>query len=206
MNFSEFQRAFDKDYRVDEDQQLCAFGMRATVNQLDIALAYFGLKATDMNVMNVGESNEIQSKRVMLLDSMLPVQRSYNGTFAASNRPDAPVFWRWLARAIPVALLDQVSVSYGDESKDIATVNFEIKLVMLIGELMEMGDDKEPIESAQLKRTEIDAKESILAYIGSKLYSLCLDEDECSLGPQVQVSRKRRRDKVVEGNLRRVSR
>ena len=59
VDMSEFQRTFDKDYRVDEVQHLCAFGMRATVNQLDIALAYFGLKVTDMNVMNVGENNEI---------------------------------------------------------------------------------------------------------------------------------------------------
>ena len=74
-----------------------------------------------------------------------------------------PVFWRWLAGSIPVALLNQVSVSYGDENKDIATVNFEIKLVMLIGEMMKMCHDKERIESAKLKRTEIDAKESMLA-------------------------------------------
>ncbi len=115
---SEFQRTFDKDYRVDEDQERCAFRMRATVNQLDIALAYFGLKTTDMNVMNVGQSYEVQSKRVMLFDSMFRVQRSDNGTFAASIRPDALVFWIWLAGAIPVALLDQVSVNYGDASKD----------------------------------------------------------------------------------------
>ena len=53
VDLSEFQRAFDKNYRVDEDQELCSFGMRATVSQLDMALAYFGLKSSDMNVMIV---------------------------------------------------------------------------------------------------------------------------------------------------------
>ena len=107
---SELQRTFDKDYLIDEDQELCAFGMRATVSQLDMAPADFGLKSSDMNVMNAGESNEVQSRRVMLFDSMLRVQKNDNGTFAASNRPDAVVFWIWSAVAIPVALLDQVSV------------------------------------------------------------------------------------------------
>ena len=103
----------------------------------------------------------------MLFDSMMRVQKSENGIFAASNPPHAPVFWIWLAGAIPVALLDLVSVTYDDDTKDIATVNFEIKLVMLIRELMKMCDDKERIESAKLKRAEIDVKEKLLTYIDS---------------------------------------
>ncbi len=90
---AELQRTFDNDYRIGEDQELCAFSMRATVIQLDKALAYFGLKLSDMNVMKVGESNEIHTRRVMLFDSMLRVQKYDNGTFAASNRAVASVFW-----------------------------------------------------------------------------------------------------------------
>ncbi len=39
VDTSEFQRTFDKNHRIDEDQELCAFGMRATESQLGIALA-----------------------------------------------------------------------------------------------------------------------------------------------------------------------
>ena len=108
--------------------------------------------------MNVEESNEIQSRRVMLFDSILRVQKSIFGTFSVSNRPDAPVVWRWLAGAIPVTLLDRVSKSHGDVSKDVEIASFQIKLVVLIGELMNMCDDRERIESAKLKRPEVDAK------------------------------------------------
>ncbi len=59
VDMSELQRAFDKDHRFDEDQELRPFGLRATTEQLNLALAYFGLKTTDLNVMNVGESNEV---------------------------------------------------------------------------------------------------------------------------------------------------
>ncbi len=38
---------------------LNAFGIRALAVQVDLALAYFELKSSDMNCLNKGESEEI---------------------------------------------------------------------------------------------------------------------------------------------------
>ncbi len=50
---------------------------------------------------------------------------------------------------------------HGDVRKDINTINFEVKLLMLIGELIKICDDKERLESAK------SAKENMLAYVDS---------------------------------------
>ena len=51
----EFQKLFDSSPNLEEDEMMCAFGMKPTAGQLDIVLAYFELKSSDLEVHRMTE-------------------------------------------------------------------------------------------------------------------------------------------------------
>ncbi len=96
MSVERLQAIFDQSSSLDEDEMMCPFGMKPTTDKSDMVLAYFGIKSIDFESPGSAEDAKTQTRRVELLGIMLRIQKADTGLFAASNRVDALVFWRWV--------------------------------------------------------------------------------------------------------------
>ncbi len=136
-----YQAEFDVRPKRTEKQLLNAFGIRALAVQVDMALAYFELKSVDMNCLNKGDAEEMSRRRVVLFEAMLRIQAEDTGKFVATTCADASVFWRWLTAMIPPALVERFIGTKGGPIMELELMDFELTLLMLIGELLKVCND-----------------------------------------------------------------
>ncbi len=135
VSTDEYRESFDVRSRRTKGEMLNAFGVKPMALQLNAALAHFGLKDSDFNCLNAGESHENTQKRAGIFEKMMNMQLNDDGVFAATSRSDAIVFWRWLTTALPLALVDQLMSPITNSREVMERFEFELILVMLIGEL-----------------------------------------------------------------------
>ncbi len=151
--------------RMSENNILCAFGVRPLALQVDAALAYFGLSSKDLNCVNTGESAEFTRKRAIIFDRMWKVQLSDDGVFAATSRNDAAVFWRWLAAALPKSLIEHLTPPVTASAEVLEFHQFELTLMMLIGELLRTCNDVERATSVSQPRAQRDQAQAVFVYL-----------------------------------------
>ncbi len=88
-----------------------------------------------------------------------------DGTFAITARPDAPIFSKRLASAIPLPLSDHLIPPGGEIARRAEILDFCLKLVMLLGEVMKVATDQDRIAHTKLSRDEKARKTCIFAYL-----------------------------------------
>ncbi len=156
---------FNSRPKMSENDMLCAFGVRSSAAQVDAALAYFGLSSKDFNCTNTGESVELTRKRAIVFDRMWKTQFSDDVVFAATSRSDAAVFSRWLAAALPKSLIEHVTPPVTASGEILEFHQFELTLIMLIGELLKTCNDTERATSVSQSRAQRDQAQAVFVYL-----------------------------------------
>ncbi len=90
-----------------------------------------------------------------------------NGLPAIVSRSDAPIFLRWLAFAIPLSLVDHMISAEGEVNHNTNEFVFKTKLIMLLGEIMKILNEKDRVALASCGRDERNKRISTCQYIDS---------------------------------------
>ncbi len=159
------QRDFEPRCSRNDNQMLTSWSMRALSVQVDMILAFFGLSNKELNCVNRGEPAETVQRRVQLCGQFVRLIMRDSGIFAIIARPDAPIFLKWLASAIPVALLDQLIPPGGEIVRSAENLDFCLKLVMLLGEVMKVATDQDRVAHTNLNRDERARRTDTFVYL-----------------------------------------
>ena len=77
----------------------------------------------------------------MLFESMFRIQANDTGKFAAATRSDAPAFWCWRTSVVPPVVVEGFVGAHGELTMGSGLMEFELTLLMLIGELVRVCND-----------------------------------------------------------------
>ena len=106
---------------------------------------------------------EFSNKRAAVFDRMWRLQLGDDDVFASSCRPDAAVFWRWLASAMPKSLVECLEPPITASTEIMEFYQFELTLLMLIGELLKVCNHKE--RATSLPRAQRDPQQANFVYV-----------------------------------------
>ncbi len=154
-SLEQLAQSFDFSVAPRGEQEVCANGMSATIYQVETVLAYFNLRETELTFPIDPEESTVVERRTELYSLMFELLKRDDGLFAFSSSAMAQIGLRWLAFIIPPSLLEQFVPEQGQSNKTPARLDFDLKLLMLLGEYIAVANPAQRAKYATFKTKEL---------------------------------------------------